>query len=54
MKIQNLICHKNKKESEDIYASFDCTNNDDDVLEPQVDPNWAKIVNNSWDCTTRK
>ena len=43
--------HTDSNEAEDIYASVDCINNDDDVLEPQVDPKWAKTVNNSWDCT---
>ena len=32
-----------------IYASVDCINND--VLDPQVDPKWAKDVHNSWNCT---
>ena len=36
-------------EADDIYASVDCINND--VLDSQVDPKWAKIVNNNWDRT---
>ena len=43
--------HTDSDDAEDIYASVDCINNDDEMLGPQIDPKWAKIVNNSWDCT---
>ena len=43
--------HTDSDDAEDIYASFDCINNDDEMLGPQIDPKWAKIVDNSWNCT---
>ena len=43
--------HTDYDEADDIYTSVDCINNGDDILDPQVDRKWTKIVNNSWYCT---